>query len=294
MRVVTGPTGSVLARHDYYGTGERMSTGTLGTGRGRFIGKEVQNVGSLGWLDFGARMYDPTIARWTSQDPLAEKYLSWSPYVYCIGDPANYFDPDGNVIYVQGSTDFVQQFKYYQKFLTENGYGHLFSLLNDSARAYYINEVKQLSLMGFRTLGLDGGIITWDVNHLMKTSRGIYVSPSVTLAHELEHAYQYEQSIIHDNLSYFKSSQSFDFDNPYGTAEEKRVISGTEQVVARRLGEIPQNEVTRHTHSAIGMRTILSGKTPEDVSKLVNRLNDRWFNVLPRLRSINGNAIKMN
>ena len=105
VRVVTGPTGSVLARHDYYATGARMNTGNTGTGRGRFVGKELQDVGTLGWLDFGARMYDPSIARWTVQDPLAEKYLSWSPYAYCVADPVNYFDPDGNRTFVKDNQD---------------------------------------------------------------------------------------------------------------------------------------------------------------------------------------------
>ena len=32
-------------------------------------------------------MYDPLTARWTAQDPLAEKYYAVSPYAYCLGNP---------------------------------------------------------------------------------------------------------------------------------------------------------------------------------------------------------------
>ncbi len=35
---------------------------------------------------------------WLSVDPLAEKYPSWSPYVYVMNNPINAIDPDGKVV----------------------------------------------------------------------------------------------------------------------------------------------------------------------------------------------------
>ncbi|MBQ8461386.1 MAG: hypothetical protein IJ543_03090 [Bacteroidales bacterium] len=46
-------------------------------------------------LDFGARHYDPIVPRWTTPDPLAEKYFPITPYAYCAGDPVNLVDPEG-------------------------------------------------------------------------------------------------------------------------------------------------------------------------------------------------------
>ena len=46
--------------------------------------------------DFGARNYLPALPRWSAMDPLAEKYYSVSPYVYCAGNPVNLVDEGGS------------------------------------------------------------------------------------------------------------------------------------------------------------------------------------------------------
>jgi len=40
----------------------------------------------LGLLDYGARMYDPAIGRWTAQDLLAEEMYNLSPYRFSLND----------------------------------------------------------------------------------------------------------------------------------------------------------------------------------------------------------------
>ena len=66
----------------------------------KYGGKEW-NPTSLSY-DFGARNYLPAVPRWNSMDPLAEKYYSISPYVYCAGNPVNLVDLDGRNPIVMG------------------------------------------------------------------------------------------------------------------------------------------------------------------------------------------------
>lgn len=49
----------------------------------------------LNQYDFHARQHDPAIGRFMSIDPLAEKYYSISPYVYCANNPIRFIDPTG-------------------------------------------------------------------------------------------------------------------------------------------------------------------------------------------------------
>ena len=105
--VVDGDTGTVIEASDYYPFGKRIPTpvtepvAPTSPNRWLFSGKESQSFlsAAIPLLDFGARMYDPTTARWTAQDPLAEKYYAVSPYAYCIGNPISLFDPNGTDVW---------------------------------------------------------------------------------------------------------------------------------------------------------------------------------------------------
>ena len=67
----------------------------------RFTGKELDRLNGLNMYDFGARWYDVAgVPMWTSVDPLAEKYYHVSPYVYCMNNSVNAFDPDGRSTWV--------------------------------------------------------------------------------------------------------------------------------------------------------------------------------------------------
>ncbi|MDR2651321.1 MAG: hypothetical protein LBC68_03270, partial [Prevotellaceae bacterium] len=101
--VVVDNEGTVLGRNDYYPFGKLWESDNIQapTTRYLFSGKGKQTIRDLGWLDFSARMLsnDTDPPRWTTQDPLAEKYYSISQYAYCGNNPLRYIDPDGMYYY---------------------------------------------------------------------------------------------------------------------------------------------------------------------------------------------------
>ena len=88
---------------DYYPFGMEMhndptplaSQSTDPENRYTYNGKENHSEIGLGWLDYGARWYDPTIGRFSSVDPLANEFSMWSTYVIGFTNPIRYIDPDG-------------------------------------------------------------------------------------------------------------------------------------------------------------------------------------------------------
>ncbi len=79
-------------------------------------------------LDYGARFYDPAIARFTTIDPLAEDYTFQTPYAYAANNPIIYIDYMGmgpeNIIIKKGNT----KSKSYNSYVQKATFNHLQSL----------------------------------------------------------------------------------------------------------------------------------------------------------------------
>ena len=55
---------------------------TATTDRYQYSGKEFDRMNGLDLYDFHARQYDPVLGRFTTPDPLSEKYYHLSPYAW--------------------------------------------------------------------------------------------------------------------------------------------------------------------------------------------------------------------
>ena len=109
---VTSAGSQILEQNDYYAFGGRIDDGNQAfyqTNRYPYNGKEQLRFEGInldpGLTDYGARYYAPAFGRWTTPDPLADKYYSISPYAFCNNNPVNFVDPDGLIprLYIQQS-----------------------------------------------------------------------------------------------------------------------------------------------------------------------------------------------
>ncbi len=87
-------SGELLSTHDYYPFGMEWNAGSY---QYTYNGKERNDELGLELFDYGARMYDPAIARWGQVDPLSDDALQVdkTPFAYAWGNPIRYDDPDG-------------------------------------------------------------------------------------------------------------------------------------------------------------------------------------------------------
>ncbi len=95
--------GTTVQRTQYYPSGLPWASNTgdnPGLQNKKYNGKEFVEMNGYDSYDYGARGYYPAIGRFTSVDPLAEKYYSISPYAYCAGNPVRFIDPDGRVVWI--------------------------------------------------------------------------------------------------------------------------------------------------------------------------------------------------
>ena len=110
-RVLADDGGNAIALHDYDPYGEEISVAFSSLlypfppgGREspyKYGGKEWTSTTST--YDFEARQMAPAFHRFTTMDPLAEKYYSISPNAYCAGNPVNIIDSGGDkIVFVNG------------------------------------------------------------------------------------------------------------------------------------------------------------------------------------------------
>ena len=93
-RVVLSSSGAVEEANHYYPFGGVFaSSGNVQPYK--YNGKEYDGKKGLNLYDYGARMYDAALGRFTTVDPSAENYFKTSLYAYCGNSPISRIDPTG-------------------------------------------------------------------------------------------------------------------------------------------------------------------------------------------------------
>lgn len=104
-RVVANATGTVIQKNHYYPFGTAFAETSIaeqGKQPYKYNGKEFDQMHGLNLQDYDKRYKGDWY--FTTIDPMAEKYYSWSPYAYVLNNPLKYTDPQGDTVRVHIET----------------------------------------------------------------------------------------------------------------------------------------------------------------------------------------------
>ena len=90
-------TGEVLQSMEYLPSGAIFRRTGYDIQNRRFCGKEELSMHGFNMYDSGARLQCTLVPRFSTMDPLLEKYYDISPYVYCANNPVRFIDPTGMI-----------------------------------------------------------------------------------------------------------------------------------------------------------------------------------------------------
>ena len=282
-RVVCNASGAVEQVNHYYPFGGLFGESTnASTQKYKYNGKELERVHGLDWYDYGARFMNPDIGRFTTIDPMAEKYYSVSPYAYCANNPINAIDVDGNDIFIQykNKDGRFQTFRFsgfggksiripknqfvkdviaaYLYNASDGNMNNMIEAVTNSKYKIFVRDATDPDVMdkpSSRTFAHEGKqIITWESRKGLKTTEGGRQSAATILEHEFDHAV--------DNLKNGSAHRlrSYTYNEQYDNEEEKRVIEGSEARTALSHGEAVRKNHKGETFETINPLSIIENK----------------------------------
>lgn len=216
-RVVLDEDGEVEQVNHYYPFGGLMgeSVNLASSQRYKYNGKELDRTHGLDWYDYGARMYDPALARWMVPDPLAEKYYNVSPYAYCHDNPINAIDPDGRDDFFDENGKFIKKTKTGDNIMVRSGgdkyvnfasvdFGKRHNALIDIG-SYYLSKVDHDFNLNVERTGngnpLSAGLanIGGTGKYVILIDQGGKVNPEYGIASNLTNSFYHETRHRYEN-----------------------------------------------------------------------------------------------
>jgi RHS repeat-associated protein len=95
---ITYSDGKAVQHLHYLPWGEDFVNQRTGSFSSMYTFSAKEKDAETGYSYFGARYYSSDLSIWLSVDPMADKYPSLSPYVYCADNPVRLVDPNGEEI----------------------------------------------------------------------------------------------------------------------------------------------------------------------------------------------------
>lgn len=167
---LTHNRGPILEENHYYPFGLTMAgisskANQFGNPQNKikYNGKEEQRQefsdgSGLEWLDYGARMYDNQVGKWTSVDPVAESRNWLTGYNYVQNNPIIRYDPNGKVDWKKNSEG---NYEYDADLTKENAKEKLGKGEEYLGASYKVNIVttdKNQKLLNTYSLNEDGSV----------------------------------------------------------------------------------------------------------------------------------------
>jgi RHS repeat-associated protein len=211
----------------------------------QYNGKELNTDFGLDLSDYGARFYDAAIGRFSSRDRFTEKYLALTPYQYGANNPIRFIDINGDSIKPgEGQrAEFVAEFNQVIDKLKKIGEDGPYQQMEGSLTIYKLQEETGTTGEAGSRFDPTTNTLYWNPRvALFFDETFVIISPATILSHEIDHGGRYDKE---------KEDMKIDQRTPdakYSNKEEKRVITGSEQRVAKGFGEIKEGEVTRTDH----------------------------------------------
>ena len=251
--MVAKSDGTVVRTNHYYPYGMSFAEGTFADKQPyKYNGKELDRKSGLDWYDYGARHYDPAIGKWHVVDPMSEKYYSWSPYTYCMGNPINHIDPDGNTVVIWYNNGDGKKVSYSY---SGGDVTHPSSFVQSVITAYQYNKANGLKA------GNGGGAST--VAIVENTNIKVNVTEATLRV-------AYNPDVAHGAGSiYWKSNWGSQRDNGVinspATLFDHEADHALEQKTSRANGETRSGQVTRRNHK--GRTVITRGVTSNVIDR---------------------------